>query len=135
VVSAVFFYFYPLIWQHYYADFIIAVRNKGISDSLLYAIYGSIQFALIHAIGAIIFTFIHMNEFPFFEQFKSFDEPWPWNADKEAWKKQKWSTIKLVFVNICIVTPLAGAMNYFTGIPVANDFSVEGLPSTKKFFI
>ena len=61
MVSAVFFYFYPLIWQHYYADFIIAVRNKGISDSLLYAIYGSIQFALIHAIGAIIFTFIHMN--------------------------------------------------------------------------
>ena len=26
-------------------------------------------------------------------------------------------------------------MNYFTGIPVPNDFSVEGLPSMKKFII
>ena len=67
VCTVAFFYLYPIFWEHYYADFIVAARSKGIPNSLVYAIYGSIQFATLHGLGAIIFTFVHMNEFPFLE--------------------------------------------------------------------
>jgi len=38
-----------------------------------------------------------------------------------------------VLVNILVITPLAGFANYFTGIPVNHDFSVEGIPTIYKF--
>lgn len=122
-----------MFWRYYYADFIEFVRSKGISDSLLYGVWATLQFWSIQLGCAIIFTIFHMNEFAFIEKYKTNNDPWPWQADKEAWRIQLRSTIKLVALNTVVVTPLAGFTNYFTGVPVVNDFSVGAVPTVGIF--
>ena len=122
-----------MFWQLYYADFIEFIRSKSISDSLLYGVWATIQFWSIQLGSAIIFTIFHMNEFAFVEKYKTNDDPWPWQADKDAWNIQMWSTIKLVALNTVVVTPLAGLTNYLTGVPVVNDFSVGAVPTVGIF--
>ena len=77
-----------MFWQLYYADFIEFTRSKSISDSLLYGVWATIQFWSIQLGSAIIFSIFHTNEFAFIEKYKTNDDPWPWQADKEAWNIQ-----------------------------------------------
>lgn len=69
------------------------------------------------------------------EKYRAFDDPWPWYADPEAWKQQRWDTIWLVIFNLAVCVPVFGMFNWFVGLPASNDFTEEGLPGMKKFFI
>lgn len=40
--------------------------------------------------GNLYFFFFYYGKFPFFEKYKSVDEPWPWESDKEEWRKLFW---------------------------------------------
>jgi hypothetical protein len=38
---------------------------------------------------------IYHLEWPFFERYKISKEPWPWNENKEEWKKKVVESLKL----------------------------------------
>ena len=95
---------------------------------LMYAIWGIGQLLLINLSAFVFYGTLHHFEFPFFEQYKAFDEPSPWYKDKEAWRVQLLHTIKIVSFNITILTPYFSLVHYIHGVPLALDFSVEGLP-------
>jgi uncharacterized membrane protein YhaH (DUF805 family) len=108
-------------------------RECDISNDLLYGLWTTGQFWIIWIFSSLFFATLHYFEFPFFEKYKAFDEPWPWLDNKSAWMKQLRNTLPIVLFNILVITPVFGLANYFSGIPVTHDFSVEGVPTSFKF--
>jgi len=75
---------------------------------------------------------IYYIELPFFERYKISREPWPWNKDKDEWRKLIKKTLLLVGANIFIVLPIT--LTVFLAINkwvIDHQFSVEDLPDTK----
>jgi len=75
---------------------------------------------------------IYYIELPFFERYKINREPWPWNKDKEEWRKLIKKTLLLVGANIFIVLPIALLTPLLLNKWVVDyKFGVEDLPDSK----
>ena len=92
-----------------------------------------------HYLGfTICWTFyatLNYLELPFFEQYKAFDDPWPWKADFEKWLKLFFESMKLVSFNNGVLIPIIAFMYYMQGQELPFDFSPQGVPTPIKFAI
>ena len=68
----------------------------------------------------LVYYVIYNLEHPFFEQFKINDDPWPWQKDKEAWKKLFKQSVILVGINNIVFTPVV-----FLTLFYLSDFKVD----------
>lgn len=72
---------------------------------------------------------IYKLEHPFFEQYKISDDPWPWQKDKEAWRKLFWESVIRVGINNLVFTPVVLFIQlYLQGWKVHQRMDVESLP-------
>ena len=53
--------------------------------------------------GNFCFFFCYKLNHPFFEKYKSVDEPWPWQTDREQWNKLFWRSVKLTALNAIVI--------------------------------
>ena len=83
--------------------------------------------------SAFVYITLYRNEFPFFERYKAFSDPWPWNADKKKWNSLMWDSFWLLSINYGAVIPFLSFMNYLFDIPLVFDTSLDGIPSPSKF--
>ena len=68
--------------------------------------------------GNLYFYFFYKLNHPFFEKYKSVDEPWPWQSDPEEWNQLFWKSIKLTILNATLI-------NYLFSAPfIAADYPV-----------
>jgi sterol desaturase/sphingolipid hydroxylase (fatty acid hydroxylase superfamily) len=58
---------------------------------------------LVLIVGNLSFFFCYKVNLPFFEKYKSIDEPWPWQTDKQEWDKLFWRSIKLTAFNSLVM--------------------------------
>ena len=82
---------------------------------------------------AVFYITLYKNEFPFFENYKAFDEPWPWNADKKKWQELLKETFWLLLFNFGVVSPFLCFLHAIFGIPLDFDTRIEGVPTAVKF--
>jgi sterol desaturase/sphingolipid hydroxylase (fatty acid hydroxylase superfamily) len=82
-----------------------------------------------------VYATLNYLELPFFEQFKAFDDPWPWKSDYEKWRKLFLESMKLVTFNNCVIIPTLAFAHYWAGDKMAYDFSPEGIPTPLKLAI
>jgi sterol desaturase/sphingolipid hydroxylase (fatty acid hydroxylase superfamily) len=57
---------------------------------------------------------IYKLEWPFFENYKIHDKPWPWKEDVEKWNKLIKETVLILFVNHVLVLPIVSISYYIT---------------------
>lgn len=93
---------------------------------------------ILHSGCFVFFNFlmylIYMAELPYFEQFKTYTENWPWKQNPEEWSKLWDRTKKGLIINQCIIFPLAISPHYILGnSPMAVQF--EDLPDLKTIII
>merc|ERR1712232_1278753 len=50
------------------------------------------------------FEFCYWLKSPFFEQYKSNEEPWPWEEDQVGYKSQWWKNLKTTLFNVFIIS-------------------------------
>lgn len=50
------------------------------------------------------FAVIYWLNWPFFERYKTTNEPWPWQEDKEEFKRKLWQSIKTVVFNHLVIS-------------------------------
>lgn len=75
------------IARTYYAVLKQESESWGWNDEYLYAWMSMGQHYFVLAAGAVVYTSLYWFELPFFEQYKAFDEPWPWKADRKKWQE------------------------------------------------
>jgi len=82
----------------------------------------------IYTLWNLIYFVIYKIESPFFEQFKTNSEPWPWNSDKKEWMKLLKSTVCILFINQFIIMPIISAISNLWKAPLMRA-DYESLPS------
>ncbi|TNV77287.1 hypothetical protein FGO68_gene5448 [Halteria grandinella] len=80
--------------------------------------------------------FVYHIEHPFFEKYKISKKPWPWQENKEEWRKTLKKSLKLVSFNSFVALPVTmiffGALNNYQ-VPYALD--VESIPDVPYFLL
>lgn len=72
------------------------------------------------------FYVLYKFKFPFFEQFKSTNEPWPWEKDNEKFKAKLYASIPALFINHILVHILVVLPTVFGEFPHRSD--IESYP-------
>jgi sterol desaturase/sphingolipid hydroxylase (fatty acid hydroxylase superfamily) len=112
-----FFWTVPKLAERWWPSF-LQLKDELKVDLYTYMVVVFLVFQLIVLIsGNLYFFFCYKVNHPFFERYKSVDEPWPWQTDREEWNRLFWRSIKLTAFN-------ATVMNYFLGAP----FVAAGFP-------
>ena len=78
------------------------------------------------------YTLCYTLELPIIERYKSLEEPWPWNDNKEEWDKLWWRSMLCYGFNFLVITPMSYALFYVFDLPVELDYTMVGLPSSGK---
>jgi len=78
--------------------------------------------------GNLYFFFIYKLDLPFFEKYKSVDEPWPWQTDDYEWNKLFWRSVYFTAINLTIVPFLFSLTFSFKTEPVPFSYD-DKLPS------
>ena len=63
------------------------------------------QFATL-ILGNLFFFFCYRGKFAFIEKYKSVEDPWPWESDKQEWNKLFWRSIRLSVFNAVVMNTL-----------------------------
>jgi len=84
--------------------------------------------------GNMCFFFIYWLNLPFFEKYKSVDEPWPWETDKNEWNKLFKRSMTLTILNATVVAYIIAApnLNCDTPLPFSDD---DDIPTTLNFLL
>jgi sterol desaturase/sphingolipid hydroxylase (fatty acid hydroxylase superfamily) len=86
-------------------------------------------------LSGLFYYFCYHFEFEFFERYKAFDEPWPWNKDRAAWNKLFFKTVINVAFNIMVILPMFSAFHWTLGLPIYTDCSPDRVPGPLKFIL
>jgi sterol desaturase/sphingolipid hydroxylase (fatty acid hydroxylase superfamily) len=87
--------------------------SLGISEMWMSIMSYSVLHLVLFVTANLMMQVIYHLELPFFEQYKSSSDPWPWNANPEQWA-ETWKKIALTVVfNICILSPVAYTIDVF----------------------
>eukprot|EP00357_Protocruzia_adherens_P034525 CAMPEP_0115018730 /NCGR_PEP_ID=MMETSP0216-20121206/29010_1 /TAXON_ID=223996 /ORGANISM="Protocruzia adherens, Strain Boccale" /LENGTH=328 /DNA_ID=CAMNT_0002390041 /DNA_START=120 /DNA_END=1106 /DNA_ORIENTATION=+ len=75
------------------------------SDYVSRGLVGLLVHKFASIIAAITFVIIYKMELPFFERYKTNDNPWPWNEDYEKWRAMLRKTIPQLLINYFVFGP------------------------------
>ena len=59
--------------------------DHAVSDANFMIVTGVATTAITLSIGNILFGILYYFKIPFFEKYKSLEEPWPWESDPTSW--------------------------------------------------
>lgn len=81
-----FFWIVPQVAESYWPSFLNLREhlNVGIYTYMV-IIVNALQFATLIS-GNLYFYFFYKAKISFFEKYKSVEEPWPWESNKEEWR-------------------------------------------------
>lgn len=108
----------PQIIEHLWPSFLHLNEylNLGIYNCMvIVVIYLQFQTLITANLG---FFFCYKLNIPFFEKYKSVEEPWPWQSDPEEWNHLFWRAIYLSIINTTIMNYLLSAPFIAASIPV-----------------
>lgn len=79
---------------------------------------------------------IYHLDHPFFEQFKTNSDPWPWKKNRQEWMKLLKKSILLVgFNNLVLIPTVMCCSMVMSGWKSTLDFDIDNLPDAKTLFI
>jgi len=76
-----------------------------------------------------MYFFVYSSKSTYWRQFKVHDQPWPWEENKEQWKKDLKKSIGVIAFNQFVIVPLFILLSYKTNKGPVNRVSYETLPS------
>lgn len=103
------------------------VENPGMLYAVGTLVIHNSYFIIINIFMMIIYKLKH----PLIEQYKTFNEDWPWDGDYKAWREQLKSTFQILFINLFIVLPLLFVPSIITNDSIGS-VEHEDLPSLTK---
>lgn len=99
---------FTYLCKTYYAGWKQETERWGWTNEDLYSLMTMSQHYFVFMACVVVYTLLYYFEMPFFEQFKAFDEPWPWKADNKKWRKLLGESAALVGFNYFVMIPLLG---------------------------
>lgn len=101
ILSLSYFFYMPKV-IHYFLPKENEIKNPG----LFYAFVSFFVHEVVYLLANSYYIIIYFINLPFFERYKVSSEPWPWQQDKEEFRKLVIRTIKQVSFNHLVVVPL-----------------------------
>lgn len=125
---------WPVFCRTYYPAFKQTTEAWGWSDSFMFGVASTTQQVFIHFIfGTAVYGSLYYLNIPFFERYKAFDEPWPWQSDPKKFRDLLFESIPLACFSLLVLSPSMAFSHYFINRDVDLDFSIHTVPSTSKF--
>ena len=94
----------------------------------------NVLLVFVHFAFSAAFGLIYSLNHPFFEQFKSNTEPWPWESDPEQYKKDKRVMLNRELFYNCCLSPIAAMGGFALGI-IRPSFDFYNLPSYSQHML
>ncbi|CAD8197142.1 unnamed protein product [Paramecium octaurelia] len=85
------------------------IQNKNIFFIVVMVVVQNVIQVVVCAYYQIFYSLNH----PFFEQYKLVKKPWPWEKNKEEWKKMKIKTLKSIILNQSLAALLVSVIPPF----------------------
>ena len=109
------------------------MQERDWNIQFFYLVFGhGVTLAGINIVCNVTCAILYWGNWPIVERYKVLEEPWPWQSDPEAFKKQLGKTFWLYLLNMYVLGPLVYGIFYMTGDDLAVDYSPKGVPSTPK---
>lgn len=130
--AAAFYFFWPEVSKIIWSYNLTLMEEHKMSHSLFYLLFGLSNSAFLIIIFQGFYQLCYTLELPIIERYKSLEEPWPWNDNKEEWDKLWWRSMLCYAFIVLVITPMAYCPWYVFDLEVELDFTMEGLPSSGK---
>ena len=81
----------------------------------------------------LIMNHIYAHKYPYFEQYRIMNKPWPWEVDEKAYSKQYWEIVINTFIGAAVIAPIITYFSiFFNWIDYRTD--IESYPSSIEIF-
>ncbi len=104
-IAAIFFLGVPALGRVVWPHLLECQAFYNLSDTaILLVVITSLHNSINLTANLIYWGFYHF-EIPFIERYKSNDQPWPWNADRQKWNSLLGKSIAVLIFNSNVLSP------------------------------